>query len=244
MGLSLLVNFLSIKMMFALLTPSDFSAIFLSLKVAISTTILTLPPGFAVAFFLARTQFRGKAFVEGLVNLPLVVPPIVTGYLLLLLFGRNGVLGKFLSFFDLHVIFTLTGAVIASSVVGFPLLVRAIRIGLEEIDYQYVQAARSLGAGQWDTLFHITIPLCFRSIIAGMSLMFSRSLGEFGATIILAGNIPGRTQTIPLAIFQYTTMPEGDKMALSLCLVSILLSFFVLLCGELANHSIVRRSGR
>ncbi len=230
--------------MLASLSPSDLSAIRLSLKVAFSTTILTLPAGFAVAYFLARTRFRGKAIVEGFVNLPLVVPPIVTGYLLLLLFGRNGVLGEFLSLFDLRVIFTLTGAVIASAVVGFPLLVRAIRIGLEEIDCQYAQAARSLGAGWWDTLFHITIPLCFRSIIAGMSLMFSRSLGEFGATIILAGNIPGRTQTIPLAIFQYTTMPEGDTMALSLCLVSIFLSFFVLLAAELVNRSVLRRSGQ
>ena len=107
-----------------------------------------------------------------------------------------------------------------------------------------MQAARSLGAGWWDTLFHVTVPLSFRAIIAGMSLMFSRSLGEFGATIILAGNIPGRTQTIPLAIFQYTTTPEGDKMALTLCLVSIFLSFFVLLLGELATHSIFRRSER
>lgn len=230
--------------MLPFLSAGDVSAVSLSLKVALTTTVLTLPPGFAVAYFLARTQFRGKAVIEGVINLPLVVPPIVTGYLLLLLFGRNGFLGDLLAFFHLRVIFTLTGAVIASAVVGFPLLVRAIRIGLEDIDFQYVQAARSLGAGWWDTLFHITIPLSFRAIIAGMSLMFSRSLGEFGATIILAGNIPGRTQTIPLAIFQYATTPEGDKMALTLCLVSIFLSFFVLLLGELASHSIFRRSGR
>lgn len=223
------------------LTPDDFVAIRLSLQVAITATVITLPIGFAVAYLLALTDIRGKAVLEGLVNLPLVLPPVVTGYLLLLLFGRNGWLGQFLHSFGINIIFTLRGAVIASAVVGFPLLVRSIRIGLDGIERQYIQASRTLGAKWWDTLFTITIPLCSRAILAGMTLMFARSLGEFGATIVLAGNIPGVTQTIPLSIFQYTSTPGGDSMALSLCLVSILLSFIVLLVGEVANRTLSRR---
>jgi molybdate transport system permease protein len=223
------------------LTPDDYVAIGLSLQVAVAATIVTLPIGFAVAYLLAITNMRGKAFLEGIVNLPLVLPPVVTGYLLLLLFGRNGWLGPFLESFGIRIIFTLRGAVIASAVVGFPLLVRSIRIGLEGIDRQYLQASRTLGAKWWDTLFTITVPLCSRAILAGMTLMFARSLGEFGATIVLAGNIPGVTQTIPLAIYQYTSTPGGDSMALSLCLVSILLSFVVLLVGEAANRTLSRR---
>lgn len=223
------------------LTPDDYVAIRLSLQVAVAATIVTLPIGFAVAYLLAITNIRGKAFLEGIVNLPLVLPPVVTGYLLLLLFGRNGWLGQFLESFGIRIIFTLKGAIIASAVVGFPLLVRSIRIGLEGIDRQYIQASRTLGAKWWDTLFTITIPLCSRAILAGMTLMFARSLGEFGATIVLAGNMPGVTQTIPLAIYQYTSTPGGDSMALSLCLVSILLSFVVLLVGEAANRTLSRR---
>jgi molybdate transport system permease protein len=223
------------------LTPDDYVAIGLSLQVAVAATIVTLPIGFAVAYLLAITNMRGKAFLEGIVNLPLVLPPVVTGYLLLLLFGRNGWLGPFLESFGIRIIFTLRGAVIASAVVGFPLLVRSIRIGLEGLDRQYLQASRTLGAKWWDTLFTITIPLCSRAILAGMTLMFARSLGEFGATIVLAGNIPGVTQTIPLSIYQYTSTPGGDSMALSLCLVSILLSFVVLLIGEAANRTLSRR---
>jgi molybdate transport system permease protein len=223
------------------LTPDDYTAIRLSLQVAVAATVVTLPMGFAVAYLLAITNIRGKAILEGIVNLPLVLPPVVTGYLLLLLFGRNGWLGQLFESFGIRIIFTLKGAIIASAVVGFPLLVRSIRIGLEGIEKQYIQASRTLGAKWWDTLFTITIPLCSRAILAGMTLMFARSLGEFGATIILAGNIPGVTQTIPLSIYQYTSTPGGDSMALSLCMVSILLSFVVLLVGEAANRTLSRR---
>ncbi len=223
------------------LSPADIQAIGLSLQVAVTATIIALPAGFGVAYLLAMSNIRGKAVLEGLVNLPLVLPPVVTGYLLLLLFGRNGWLGQLLGHFDIRIIFTLRGAIIASAIVGFPLLVRSIRIGLEGIDRQYLQASRTLGAKWWDTLFTITIPLCSRAILAGTTLMFARSLGEFGATIILAGNIPGVTQTIPLAIYQYTSTPGGDSMALSLSLVSIFLSFIVLLIGEGANRRLARR---
>ncbi|MBM9513689.1 molybdate ABC transporter permease subunit [Desulfogranum marinum] len=222
------------------LTPDDILAIKLSVQVAVTATIIALPLGFGAAYLLALSNIRGKAVLEGIINLPLVLPPVVTGYLLLLLLGRNGWLGKVLALFDIRIIFTLRGAVIASAVVGFPLLVRSIRIGLENIDKQYIQASRTLGAHWWDTLFTITIPLCSRAILAGTTLMFARSLGEFGATIVLAGNMPGVTQTIPLAIYQYTSTPGGDRMALSLCLVSILLSFVVLLIGEAANRTLAR----
>jgi molybdate transport system permease protein len=162
------------------------------------------------------------------------------GYLLLLLFGRHGWVGSILSYFGITIIFTLKAAVIASAIVGFPLLVRSIRIGMENIDIQYLHASRTLGASWCDTLFSITIPLCYKATLAGMTLMFARSLGEFGATIILAGNIPGVTQTIPLAIYQYTSTPGGDQMALSLCMVSIGLSFLVLLISDAANRKIER----
>lgn len=223
------------------LTPDDLLAIKLSLQVALTATILALPAGFLAAYLLALTNIRCKAILEGVINLPLVLPPVVTGYLLLLLFGRNGWFGKMLAHFDIRIIFTIRGAVIASIIVGFPLLVRSIRIGMENIDKHYLQASRTLGAKWWDTLFTITIPLCSRAIMAGMTLMFARSLGEFGATIVLAGNMPGVTQTIPLAIYQYTSTPGGDSKALSLCLVSVVLSFIVLMLGEAVNRTISRR---
>lgn len=223
------------------LLPQDILAIWLSIKVACMATLIATPLGFAVAYFLVFARMPGKALVEGLVNLPLVLPPVVVGYLLLLLLGQNGIVGPVLQQFDLRIIFTLSGAVIASAVVGFPLLVRAIRIGLENIDEHCLQAARTLGAGWWDVLLTITLPLCGRALLAGMTLMFARSLGEFGATIILAGNIPGVTQTIPLAIYEYTNTPGGDRMALNLCLVSIVLSFAVLLLSEAVNRKFRRR---
>ena len=223
------------------LAPDDLTAIRLSLQVALSATCIALPFGIATAYILAFSKMRGKAILEGIVNLPLVLPPVVVGYLLLLLLGKHGWLGALLAQFNIRIIFTLTGAIIASAVVGFPLLVRSIRIGMESIDTQYVQASRTLGASWCDTLFSIILPLSRPAIIAGMTLMFARSLGEFGATIILAGNIPGVTQTIPLAIYQYTSTPGGDQMALSLCAVSIILSFAVLLVSEATNKTMRRR---
>ncbi|MFV0436615.1 MAG: molybdate ABC transporter permease subunit [Desulfopila sp.] len=223
------------------LTPDDITAIRLSLQVATSATLLALPVGYAIAYMLAFSDIRGKAIIEGIINLPLVLPPVVIGYLLLLSFGKNGFIGMLLAKFGISVIFTLKGAIIASSVVGFPLLVRSVRIGMESINRQYMQASRTLGAGWWDTLFSITIPLSYKATLAGMTLMFARSLGEFGATIILAGNIPGVTQTIPLSIYQYTSTPGGDTMAMNLCLVSIGLSFIVLLISEAANRAMSRR---
>ena len=220
------------------LQPSDLKAIQLSLQVACAATLLSTPLGIGVAYLLAYTRIPGKFLIEGIVNLPLVLPPVVIGYLLLILLGRRGWIGSWLLTSNIQIIFTLTGAIIASSVVGFPLLVRSVRLGMESIDPAYRRAARTLGASGWDAFFTVTLPLSGKAVFAGMTLMFARSLGEFGATIILAGNIPGVTQTIPLAIYEYTSTPGGDRMALSLCLVSILLSFVVLLASGAASRSL------
>ena len=213
-------------------SPTDWQAIELSARVAITATVCALPFGFLVAYLLVFTRLPGKALFDGIVNLPLVLPPVVVGYLLLLLLGNNGWLGGLLSDLNIQIIFTWKAAVIASMVVGFPLMVRSIRIGMETIDEKLIQASRTLGAHWYDTLLTIILPLSIRSIMAGASLMFARSLGEFGATIIIAGNIPGVTQTIPLAIYDYTSTPDGDRMALALCLVSIVLALSVLIFNE------------
>ena len=213
-------------------SPTDWQAIELSARVAITATLCSLPFGFLVAYLLVFTRLPGKALFDGIVNLPLVLPPVVVGYLLLLLLGNQGWLGGLLNDLGIQIIFTWKAAVIASMVVGFPLLVRSIRIGMETIDEKLIQASRTLGAHWYDTLLTVILPLSMRSIIAGASLMFARSLGEFGATIIIAGNIPGVTQTIPLAIYDYTSSPGGDRIALGLCLVSIVLALAVLIFNE------------
>ncbi|ABQ27479.1 molybdate ABC transporter permease subunit [Geotalea uraniireducens] len=214
------------------LTPADYDAVRLSLKVALAAMALSLPFGFAFAYMVTFLKFRGKVLLEVFINLPLTLPPVVIGYLLLLLLGKNGWLGPLLDLFGIRLIFTWKAAVIASAVVGFPLLVRSIRIGMETIDHQLIQASRTLGARWYDTLITVILPLSLRGIIAGSSLMFARSLGEFGATIIVAGNIPGVTQTIPLAIYEYAGSPTGESMAMSLCIVSVAISVLVLLFHE------------
>ncbi len=226
-----------------LFSPENISAITLSLKVAMAATLFSVPLGFAAAYLLVFSRVPGKIVFDGLFNLPLVLPPVVVGYLLLILLGQSGFVGTILNALDIRVIFTLKGAVVASAVVGFPLLVRSLRIGMEDIDAHYIMAARTLGAGWWDTLITIILPLSGRALVAGMTLMFARSLGEFGATIIVAGNIPGVTQTIPLAIYDYTNTPGGDRLALSLCLVSMVLSFAVLMISELMTRGLRTRGG-
>ncbi|OPY17857.1 molybdate ABC transporter permease subunit [Syntrophus aciditrophicus] len=222
-------------------TSADYSAIFLSMKVASTATLLSLPVGFALAWLMTYKQFRGKVILDVLISLPLTLPPVVIGYLLLLLLGRNGWVGKYLlQPLDIRLIFTWKAAVIATAVVGFPLLVRAIRIGMESIDERLLQAARTLGAGTFDNIITVILPLSFRGILAGSALMFARGLGEFGATIIVAGNIPGVTQTIPLAIYEYTSSPSGDVMALALCMVSISLSVIILLFHEFLSRRLVK----
>jgi molybdate transport system permease protein len=226
-----------------ILTPEDITAIWLSLKVALTATAIALPFGFATAWLLVFKPFRGKVFLEVLINLPLTLPPVVIGYFLLLLLGKNGWLGKLLATSGISVIFTWKAAVIASAAVGFPLLVRSIRLGMESIDQQLIEASRSLGASWYDSLITIVLPLSLRGILAGSSLMFARSLGEFGATIIVAGNIPGITQTIPLAIYEYASSPSSGTMALSLCLVSVVISVAVLFLHEILARQLDRSRG-
>jgi len=214
------------------LSPADYQAIWLSAKVAVVATVVALPFGFAAAYLLVFSRIRGKALLDGLVNLPLVLPPVVVGYLLLLLLGEGGWAGGLLKGLGIQILFTWKAAVIASAVVGFPLLVRSIRLGLEGIDVRLIHASRSLGAPWYDTLFSVILPLSYRALLAGVSLMFARSLGEFGATIIVAGNIPGVTRTIPLAIYDYSSTPGGERLALLLCLVSVAIAFAVLLLND------------
>lgn len=229
------------EIMFSL-TPTDLDAIRLSAQVAVAATLLSLPFGFIAAYLITFVTFRGKLLLEVLLNLPLTLPPVVVGYLLLLLLGKNGWLGTLLDTMGIRIIFTLKAAVIASAVVGFPLMVRSLRIGLESIDPQLIQASRTLGARWYDTLFTIILPLSLPGLLAGSSLMFARSLGEFGATIIVAGNIPGVTQTLPLAIYEYASSPSSEGMALSLCLVSIVLSLSVLFLHELLRKKMSRKA--
>jgi len=222
-------------------TSAEYSAILLSLKVAFTATLVSLPFGFGVAYLMTYCRFRGKVALDVIVNIPLTLPPVVIGYLLLLLLGQKGFVGQhLLQPLGIRLIFTWKAAVIATAVVGFPLLVRSIRIGMETIDPRIIQAARTLGAGWADAVVSVIIPLSLRGVIAGSTLMFARGLGEFGATIIVAGNIPGLTQTIPLAIYEYTSSPNGDAMAMMLCLVSVVISVLVLLFHEYLSRRMIR----
>ena len=223
------------------LNPSDIQAILLSAKVATVATLLSLPFGFLCAYILAFHEFRGKILLEGLINLPLTLPPVVIGYLLLMLLGSNGWLAPVLNSLGIRLLFSWKAAVIASSVVGFPLLVRSMRIGMESIDLRLIQTSRTLGATWYDALLTIIAPLSLRGIMAGSSLMFARSLGEFGATIIVAGNIPGVTQTIPLAIYDYAASPQGDQAALLLCGISVTLSLAILIFHDSMARRFVRK---
>jgi molybdate transport system permease protein len=223
--------------------PSDYSAIFVSVKVAVVATLISLPLAFTVAYCMTFKRFKGMLVLDVLVNLPLTLPPVVIGYLLLMLLGQNGWIGTWLlQPLGIRIIFTWKAAVIATMVVGFPLMVRAIRTNMEAIDRRLVEASRLLGAGCLDSIFTIIVPLCFRGLIAGSILMFARGLGEFGATIIVAGNIPGVTQTIPLAIYEYVSSPNREAMAMALCLISITISVVVLIIHEWLGKRMGRRA--
>ncbi len=220
-------------------TPQEYDAILLSLKVGASATLLSLPLGLAAAGALAFSSLRGKTTLDVLVNLPLALPPVVVGYLLLLLLGDRGLLGPVLRAAGIRMVFTWKAAVVASMVVGFPLLVRAIRISMESIDRELIRVSRTLGASRRDAFFSVVLPLSMRGILAGSSLMFARSLGEFGATVLVAGNIPGVTQTLPLAIYDYASAPGGESAAAGLCAVSVAVSVAVLFLHEgLARRSV------
>lgn len=216
-------------------------AIWLSVKVATVATLVSLPFGILIAHALARWNFSGKGFLNVVIHLPLVLPPVVTGYMLLLLFGRHGPLGAiFADHFGLVFSFRWTGAALAGGVMGFPLLVRAIRLSIESVETRLEQAAATLGASPIWVFATITLPLAFPGIIAGMILAFAKAMGEFGATITFVSNIPGATQTIPSAIYTFTQVPGGDKGALRLTLISVAISITALVASE----SLARYMGR
>src|ERR1700742_837318 len=208
------------------LTPDEWTAIELSLRIAIVATIIALPFGLAIAWVLARKDFWGKSLLDGIVHLPLVLPPVVTGYLLLIWFGRKGPIGAFLDHtFGIVLAFRWTGAVLSCGIMGFPLLVRAVRLSIEAIDRRVEDAASTLGArGLW-VFATVTLPLALPGIIAGMVLCFAKALGEFGATITFVSNIPGETQTISSAIYALIQTPNGDFAALQLIIISVLIAF-------------------
>jgi molybdate transport system permease protein len=221
---------------------NEIDAVRLSLRVAFWAMLGSLPFGLAMAIVLARGRFWGKTLLDGVVHLPLVMPPVVTGYLLLLLLGRHGPLGRFLAeSFGLVFAFRWTGAALASAVMGFPLMVRAIRLSLDTVDRRLEEAAGTLGAGRAFVFMLITLPLIAPGIVAGMVLSFARSLGEFGATITFVSNIPGETRTVASAIYTLTQTPGGDAGALRLTLVSIALSLVALLAADLLARRIGRR---
>jgi molybdate transport system permease protein len=223
------------------LTPEEATAVRLSLRVAFWAMTTSLIPGILVALVLARGRFWGKALLDGLVHLPLVMPPVVTGYILLLLLGRRGPLGQFLDeHFGIVFAFRWTGAALACAVMGFPLMVRAIRLSIEAVDHRLEDAAATLGASPFWVFLIITLPLTLPGIIAGMILSFARSMGEFGATITFVSNIPGETQTLPTLIYTLTQIPGGDAGALRLTLISIAISMLALLAAEFLARRLSR----
>ena len=227
--------------MFTALTPEEWAALRLSLKVAAVATLASLPAGIAVAYLLARGRFWGRSVLDALVHLPLILPPVVTGYLLLLAFGRKGPVGAWLeAHFGLVFSFRWTGAALAAAVMGFPLMVRAIRLSIEAVDRRLEQAAGTLGAGPILTFLLVTLPLALPGILAGAVLAFAKAMGEFGATITFVANIPGETQTLPSAIYSFTQVPGGDPEALRLTAISVVISLGALMASEL----LARRAGQ
>jgi len=215
------------------LTPDQWTAVALSLRIAVVATAVALPFAVAIAWVLARKNFWGKALLDGIVHLPLVLPPVVTGYLLLIWFGRRGVIGAFLAdTFGIVFSFRWTGAALACGVMGFPLLVRAIRLSFEAVDAKLEDAAWTLGANRLLVFATVTLPLALPGVIAGMVLCFAKALGEFGATITFVSNIPGETQTISAAIYTYTQIPNADAAAARLVMVAIVISLAALVVSE------------
>jgi molybdate transport system permease protein len=227
------------------LTETETNALGLSLKVACWAVAGSLPPGIFVAWLLARFRFPGKAFVDGLVHMPLVLPPVVIGYLLLVLLGRKGIIGAWLyGLFGISMAFTWKGAAVASAVMAFPLLVRAVRLSIEGVDQGLEEAARTLGAGFWRVFFTITLPLITPGLLTGIILAFARSLSEFGATITFVSNIPGETRTLPLALYTLIQVPDGEFGALRLCVISMVVALLALIASEiLARRLTVRIKG-
>lgn len=216
-----------------MLTEYELQALLLSLKIAGIAVLFSLPFGILCAWVLARCQFIGKSMLDGLIHLPLVLPPVVIGYVLLLTMGRQGVVGKWLyEWFGLTFSFSWRGAALAVAVVSFPLMVRSIRLGLESVDIKLEQAARTLGASPLKVFFTITLPLTLPGILTGTILAFARALGEFGATITFVSNIPGETQTIPLAMYSFIETPGAENEAARLCIIAIVIALASLVVSE------------
>lgn len=227
------------------LTDVEVEALRLSLWVSGWAVAVSLPLGILAAWVLARLRFPGKNLLDGLIHLPLVLPPVVTGYLLLVMLGRHGVIGAALyKYLGLVLAFNWKGAVLAAAVMSFPLLVRAVRLSLENVDRGLEAAARTLGAGPLRVFFTVTLPLMVPGIITGLILAFARSLGEFGATITFVSNIRGQTQTLPLALYTLTQVPDGETGAMRLCVLSVLIAMAALICSEvLARRFAARMQG-
>ncbi|MCK8455522.1 molybdate ABC transporter permease subunit [Sphingomonas faeni] len=224
-----------------MLNATEWGIVALSLRVGGVAMLVTLPVAFALAWLLARVRFPGKVIVDAAIHLPLVVPPVVTGWLLLLAFGPNGPIGGWLQdWFGITVLFRWTGAAIAAGVMALPLMVRAMRISIEAVDRRLENAARTLGAGPWRVFWTLTLPLSIPGVLAGAVLGFARSIGEFGATITFVSNVPGETQTLPLAIYSALQQPGADSMVWRLSCISVGLSLIALIASEL----LTRRAGR
>lgn len=226
------------------LSPEETTAMLLSLKVAATAVAFSLPLGIAIAYILSRRDFWGKTLLNGAVHLPLILPPVVTGYLLLLTFGRKGTVGAFLDqWFGLVFSFRWTGAALAAAVMGFPLLVRSIRLSLDAVDRRLETAASTLGANPARVFTTVTLPLILPGVAAGAVLAFAKAMGEFGATITFVSNIPGETQTLASAIYTYTQVPGGEIAAMRLTLVSIGISFAALIASEVLSRRMAARLG-
>ncbi|MGA0347170.1 MAG: molybdate ABC transporter permease subunit [Alphaproteobacteria bacterium] len=226
-----------------MLSPEELNVLLLSLKVSFWATACSLPIGLIVAWILARYEFPGKILVDGLVHLPLVLPPVVVGYLLLVTLNPNGTIGRILSQAGIEIGFTWIGASVAAAIMAFPLMVRAMRLAFEMIDQRLELAARTLGASSFRMLFHISIPLAMPGIMTGTILAFARCLGEFGATITFVSNIPGETRTLPLAVYTLTQTPDGEAAAFRLVVISILIALIALAISEIITRKAKARLG-
>jgi len=224
------------------LSPEEWAAVRLSLKVALVATFVSLPFGIATAMLLVRGRFWGRSLLDGLVMMPLILPPVVTGYLLLILFGRRGPIGAFLEqYFGIVFSFRWTGAALACGVMAFPLMVREIRLSIEAVDWRLEDAAGTLGANRAWVFLTVTLPLIVPGIISGMILSFAKAMGEFGATITFVSNIPGETQTLPSAIYTFTQVPGGDLGAFRLTVISVCIAMMALFVSELLARRAKRR---
>ena len=223
------------------LSQEEIIAIYLSLKIAFIASLVSLPFAIILGYLFARKKFLFKKFFISLLNLPLVLPPVVTGYILLIIFGVNGFIGKFLlKYFNFTFAFKWTGAALACAIMGFPLMIRAIKASIDMIDIKYEEAAKTMGANRLIVFISITLPLALPGIVAGFTLCFARALGEFGATVTFVSNIPGETQTLSTAIYNFLQVPNGELMAMRLTLISIFISISTLILSEIIFDRILR----